>query len=182
MDKVSVTIDKLLEIGSKLKKIRVPERIATSNVRGFRIKGTKYPIAYRGAVILPKGWVNRFSEEFEINPSAKKALSAVTLAHEGLELKKMPKTRLFGLMYEHASPKVVLIEHNILKNLKGAGADDIRSASKKLRTREENLISKLTNREFKHGYSPRFSRHAIKNILKKYDQYEFDLIDKTVQQ
>jgi hypothetical protein len=92
----------------------------------------------------------------------------VARAHEISELNSYAKGDIgnkFWNKHRHISPSVLIEEHNILSTLSGLGSDKARKVYNKLRnTRgEETAISNIYQ-GYKHGYSPRISRHAKKHI------------------
>jgi len=102
----------------------------------------------------------------------KEVLSRVALQHEAFEL---GTKKIIPTVYRHASPEVLLKEHNLVKGLKNyPGAKkamiDIRKS-----TGESSLLGDIVpvkeaktiwkTKEFEYGKSKRLSRHAIKRIL-----------------
>jgi len=100
---------------------------------------------------------------------ARKSVNYINALHEGDERKlldmpwdKRPRTSGKGA---HAGIEVLLREHNRVATLQAPEADKVRKLFGRVTDRDD---MKSIMPGFRHGSSPRLSRHAIKNIIKSF--------------
>lgn len=113
-----------------------------------------------------------------------KTLGSVVKLHEGFEAELMkPKNKKlrslpFQMATGHIGLPVILKEHNLLTTLTGdASAAKVRNLfhfARKPGGMEEDLVRKIIGKGYKHGKSPRLSRHAIKRITESFKRLNPD--------
>lgn len=109
------------------------------------------------AISLPRSAIKGKSKEYQ----------AILVAHEAAEAKYAKKPNVdFINTYHHASPGVLLNEHNNLTTL-NASKDKVDKIIQDLAGLRGyyNAVKTPNNLNFSHGRSQRLSRHAIKRII-----------------
>jgi|GEM_PF-3638857 len=125
---------------------------------------------FTNKVVSPKGGTNKYFKKDELaeklikTPKDKKGMEAIVKGHELAETNVKRVQPEFKNFFGHNAASVMLKEHNMLttlpreqKNLK-----KYKILNRKYSGEADFLEESMKN--FKYGKSPRFSRHAIKNL------------------
>jgi len=117
-------------------------------------------------------YINKDQKAFGKTHQVQRVQRAITTHHENAERRYLAsplRSRAFEEKFHHASPAVVLNEHNIVTTLPSNThrIDDIRKVRAHKRYNKE-LKDVVLDPDFVPGKSPRFSRHAIKRLTEDY--------------
>lgn len=116
--------------------------------------------------------INNDPRAFGKTHQVQRVQRAITTHHENAERRYIGSklySKVFRKKFRHASPAVVLNEHNIVTTLPSNThrIDDIRKVRAHTRYNKE-LKDVVLDPDFVPGKSPRFSRHAIKRLTEDY--------------
>ena len=110
-------------------------------------------------------------------PEAQRAFNYVAGMHEQAERAAVIKKDI-NPFFNHYSPSVILKEHNILRGLKTKNTQSaklVQNAFGKAREMGEEPVLQDFIKGYKHGRSPRLSRHAIKRVGEAYRRDWLDM-------
>jgi len=137
-------------LGKLVKGIKYNVRDGKVGIRTFVGKDAKKIVSVLGAdlpvktqpsfkkttILTGKGWTKNLVDRTGFSPDDHKAFNRMALLHEVLEKRQVTKgtyDSLFAFRRGHASPSVLMDEHNFVMKYKGPGHEKARKAFIKMR-------------------------------------------------